>query len=61
MKAVMIVTVDGNTFDLKEPVERAKGLPFMLEAKDYNEPEVFTNCHEDEMLMFEYLEQSKAA
>ena len=57
----MIVTVDGNTFDLKEPVERAKGLSFMLEAKDYNEPEVFTNCHEDEMLMFEYLEQSKAA
>ncbi len=58
-KTVWIVTASGEQFNLKKASERSLGLSRMLCTKEYEEPEVFTNCVEDEMLMFDFIESSR--
>ncbi len=41
-------------FHLKVPAEHSQGITRMLNAKDYEEPELFTSCIEDEMILFEF-------
>ena len=55
-KPVWIVTPSGEQFNLKNPLEREHGLSHMICKKDYEEPEVYTSCTEDEMLMFGFIE-----
>ena len=60
-KSVWIVTPAGEQFNLKDPKEMYKGLYCMMNANEYEEPEVFANCAEDEMLLFDYIESGRAA
>ena len=54
-KTVWLITPDGEQFDLKTPAGRNQGIAKMLNAKEYEEPELFTSCFEDEMAIFEFL------
>ena len=62
-KPVWIVTPSGEQYNLKNPAQRAKGLACMQCKNEYEEPEVFALCAEDEMVLFGYIESclSKAA
>lgn len=60
-KAVFLVTPDGKQYDLKTPAGRLQGLTSMLDAPDYAEPELFTTCYEDEMVMFDFIAESRQA
>ena len=60
-KSVIVVTMSGAKYDLKKSEERNDGIFSMLNVKEYEEPEVFAGCPEDEMLLFDYLENRKAA
>ena len=56
-KPVWVVTPSGKQYNLKDEKERAAGLSSMMRDNDYDEPEVFTCCIEDEMLIFGYIEE----
>ncbi len=58
-KTVWIVTPSGEQYDLKNPSERYLGLDRMICMHEYEEPEVFTNCTADEMLMFGFIENCR--
>ena len=60
-KSVYLVTADGEQYDLKTPTGRYEGIAKMLNAKDYEEPELFTNCIQDEMVLFEYIRKTQYA
>ena len=60
-KTVWLITPEGDQYDLKTPAGRDQGLRKMLNVKDYEEPELFTSCLADEMIMFEFLSQCKQA
>jgi hypothetical protein len=53
-KPVWLVTAEGRQYNLKVPAEHSQGITRMLNAKDYEEPELFTSCIEDEMILFEF-------
>ena len=48
-------------FHLKVHAEHSQGITRMLNAKDYEEPELFTSCIEDEMILFEFFAWRKLA
>ena len=54
-RTVWLITPEGEQFDLKTPTGRNQGIAKMLNAKGYEEPELFTSCFEDEMAIFEFL------
>ncbi len=58
-KTVWLVTPEGEQFDLKTLMGRSAGIKKMLNAKDYEEPELFTSCIEDEMTFFEFFSQCR--
>ncbi len=60
-KTVWLVTPEGEQFDLKTLLGRSVGIKKMLNAKDYEEPELFTSCIEDEMIFFEFFSQCRQA
>ena len=59
-KAVLLLTPDGRQFDLKNPMGRHQGIAQLLSVnKNRLEPEIYTNCFEDEMVMFDFIAQSR--
>ncbi len=54
-KSVIIVSMTGAEYDMKKPEDFMKGLSCMINAAEYNEPEVYANCPDDEDLLFRYL------
>ena len=60
-KAVWLVTPDGEQFDLKTPAGRYQGIARLVNAKEYEEPELFTSCFEDEMVIFDYFNRCRQA
>ena len=53
--SVLLVTPDGDQYDLKEPAGRFLGIAEMLRENEWEEPEVFTTASEDEMQFFRML------
>ena len=53
--AVLVVTQQGNQYDLTDPAQRILGLAEMLTKDGYEEPELFTSSCADEMKFFDYL------
>jgi len=59
---VLLVTMEGEQFDLTTPMGRIQGINAMLGIEhDYEEPELFTSRFEDTMLLFEYLDYCRNA
>ena len=55
--SVLVVTPQGEQYDLADPAQRVLGIAEMLRAGGWNEPEVFTSCGEDEMRFFGLLNE----
>ena len=59
---VYLVSADGKSYDLNDPLQRVTGPTRMLNVRDENEePEVFARNTRDTMLLFEFLKSRKAA
>ena len=55
-KTVAIVAGNGTEYEMDKPQDYAKGLACLIEE----DPEVFANCAEDEMLLFDFIEKTRA-
>ena len=54
--SVLVVTPQGDQYDLADPVQRVLGIAEMLCAcEEYEEPELFASSSADEMIIFDYL------
>ena len=53
--SVLVLTAQGDQYDLKDPMQRYLGIAEMIGEKENDEPEVFTSSREDEMELFGYL------
>lgn len=53
--SVLVLTAQGDQYDLKDPMQRYLGIAQMIGEKEDDEPEVFTSSSEDEMKLFGYL------
>ena len=53
--SVLVVTAQGDQYDLKDPAQRYLGISEMLRGEGINEPELFASSYRDEMKLFEYL------
>ena len=53
--SVLVVTAQGNQYDMKDPMQRSLGLAAMIREEGYYEPEVFTSNTADEMKLFGFL------
>ena len=53
--SVLVLTAQGDQYDLKDPMQRYLGIAQMIGEKEKDEPEVFTSSREDEMELFGYL------
>ena len=53
--SVLVVTAQGNQYDMKDPAQRILGLAEMLRGDGTSEPELFASSSMDEMKLFEYL------
>ena len=61
-RTVLLVTPEGEQFDLTTPMGRIRGINAMLKMRnDCREPELFASCIEDEMFFFEYLDHYRKA
>lgn len=58
--AVLLLLPDGTQYDLKTPFGRYQGIAQLMSAKPFMEPDLYTNCAEDEMIMFEYFRAARA-
>ncbi len=58
-KSVWLITPEGEQFDVKTPAGRYQGIARMLNVKEYEEPELFASCFEDEMVIYEYFSRSR--
>ena len=54
--SVLVVTAQGDQYDLKDPTQRYLGISEMLRENGCFEPELFASSREDEMELFRYLE-----
>ena len=52
--SVLVVTAQGDQYDLKDPAQRYLGISELLTKDGYNEPEVFTSTYHDDVQFFEY-------
>jgi len=61
--SVLVVTAQGDQYDLKDPAQRYLGIAEMLRENGSDEPELFTSSCADEMRLFGFLTaiDSKAA
>ena len=57
-RSVYAVTDRGQQYDLKTPFGRHRGLELLLDGSQ--DVEIYTNCHEDDMVMFEYIDFIRA-
>ena len=53
--SVLVVTAQGDQYDLKDPAQRYLGISEMLRGEGISEPELFASSYKDEMKLFEYL------
>ena len=53
--SVLVVTQQGEQYDLADPAQRYLGIAELLSKEGYEEPEVFTCSGRDEMAFFDYL------
>ena len=53
--SVMVVTQQGDQYDLADPAQRYLGIAEMLSKDGYEEPELFASSGKDEALFFDYL------
>ena len=51
---VMVVTQQGEQYDLTDPAQRILGIAEMLSKEGYGEPELFASSPRDEMKFFDY-------
>ena len=54
--SVLVVTAQGDQYDLKDPAQRYLGIAEMIREDGINEPELFASTCRDEMLLFDYLD-----
>jgi len=52
--SVLVLTPEGNQYDLKDPMEKYPGIASLIGDED---PEVFASDSADEMKLFNYLEK----
>ena len=52
--SVLVLTPEGEQFDLKDPMEKYLGIASLIGNED---PEVFASSCKDEMKLFNYLEK----
>ncbi len=58
--SVLLLTPEGEQYDLKTPFGRYQGISQLLKSrKDGMEPEIYTNSAEDEIVMFEFLRERR--
>ena len=56
-----MLTPEGKQYDMKKPADYIKGIAeLMKRRKDRLESEIFTNCIEDEMNIFDFIRGSRA-
>ena len=53
--SVLVVTSQGDQYDLADPAQRILGIAEMLSKEGYEEPELFASSYADEMKLFDYL------
>ena len=53
--SVLVVTAQGNQYDLKDPAQRYLGIAEMLRDNGWQEPELFASSGNDEALLLGYL------
>ena len=53
--SVLVLTPDGEQYDLKDPMERYAGIASLLGDGD---PELYASNYADEMKLFRYLEKT---
>ena len=58
--SVLVVTAQGEQYDLKDPAQRYIGITAMLQGEGLNEPELFASSYKDEMILFDYLNKVEA-
>ena len=54
-QSVLVLTPEGDQYDLKNPMERYLGIASMIGNED---PELYASNYEDEMKLFRYLEKT---
>ena len=60
--SVLVVTAQGEQYDLKDPAQRYMGIAAMLSAEDgFMEPELFASVREDEAKLIGYLDTVRTA
>ena len=52
--SVLLVTQQGEQYDLADPAQRHLGIAELLSKTGYEEPELFTSSANDEMEFFKY-------
>ena len=53
-RPVLVLTPEGDQYDLKNPMEKYPGIASLLSDED---PELFASSSEDEMKLFRFLEK----
>ena len=53
--SILVVTAQGDQYDLKDPAQRYMGITAMLTESGVNEPELFASSYKDEQKLFNYL------
>ena len=59
-EAVFLVTPGGQSFNLKNPMEKYEGIGRLLEDED-EQMELFANDDQDEAILFDFFRQYQAA
>ena len=55
-RSVLMVTCNGDQYDLKDPAERYMGIAEMLRDNGWQEPELFATSAADEARLIRFLE-----
>ena len=53
--SILVLTPDGDQYDLKDPMEKYAGIACLISDED---SEIFASDREDEMKLFRYLEKT---
>ena len=56
---VLVVTQQGDQYDMNDPAQRVLGIAEMLTREGYEEPELFASSPKDEMKFFDYFNAVK--
>ena len=54
--SVLVVTQQGDQYDLTDPAQRYLGIAEMLTRDGFEEPELFASSYRDESLFFDYFD-----